>query len=820
VVTPDRWQAIKELLDRALQTPANERAALLDRACANDPALRREVESLLGDDPTAPGFLEPPQRMIEVDMLERLRSALGAVYRIDREWARGGMSTVYLASDLKHRRKVAIKVLHDGAMSAFGVQRFRREIEVLAKLQHPNILPLIDSGVVDWALYYVMPFIEGESLRGRLLREKQLPIDDALRITCEVADALGYAHSCGIVHRDIKPENILLSGGHAIVADFGIGKVTAGSGNAPITSSGSVVGTPAYVSPEQGAGQRDVDGRSDLYSLGIVLYELLSGEPPFLGATPHSVIVKRFTEPITPLRRIRDTVPEYVESAAMKLLARAPADRYASAAELITALTSPPREARRSGPATHDDSGARATPSIVVLPFANMSANPDDEYFSDGMTEEIISALTRLRSIRVVARTSSFAFKGKAMDVREIAERLRVSNVLEGSVRRSGDRLRVSAELIDVVDGCRVWAEQFDRKVDDVFAVQDELARRIVESLQATLLGGLAAPAVSQAPTTRQAYEPYLKGRYNWHRRTEQSLRKGIAYFEEAIACDGRFAQAYAGLADSYTMLCIYGHMSPAEAMPKARSAALNALALDDTLAETHTTLGCIKAVYDWNWADAEREFRQALTMNPLHPSSHHRYALDCLAPRGRFDDASSELEQARALDPLSLVINTSTGLPPYFARRYEIAERAYRNALELDPTFGVAHFFLGRVQVEQGRIADAIASFGKAIELGGPTAQVSAALANAHVVLGERAQAQSILDALRRDSQTRYTSPCLLAQVHLGLGEIDQALAHLEDAYTGRAADLVWLNVNPSFDSLRSDPRFTGLLDRIGFAS
>ena len=823
-VTPERWQAVKELLDGALQHAPLDRPAFLEKACGEDEALRGEVESLLPVDGDDADFLEPRAAALsdeEEDFSGQLQAALGASYRIERELGRGGMSTVYLAHDNKHRRKVAVKVLREGAGTVKGARRFQREIDVLAQLQHPNILPLYDSGALDGAFYYVMPFVEGETLRARLIREKLLPIDDALRIACEVADALGYAHAHGIVHRDIKPENILLSGEHAMVADFGIGKAIKDTAGPALTSSGVIVGTPAYVSPEQGAGELDVDGRSDLYSLGIVLYELLVGEPPFSGRTPQAVIVARFTEPVPPLRARRDTIPEALERVVLKLLARGRADRFGTASEFIAALAAPIANESRS--TLHQSAqltapnAATAAPSIVILPFVNMSANPDDEFLSDGITEEIINVLTQLRTVRVVARTSAFAFKGKAKDVRVIARRLDVSSVLEGSVRRWGSRLRVAAELIDATDGCRIWGEQFDREADDVFAIQDELARRIVDTLAVTLLGGASRALSDPLTASPQAYESYLKGRHCWHRRTERNLLEGIAHFEKAIELDPRFALAYAGLADSYAVLCIYGLLSPGVGMPHARTAALTALDLRPSLAEAFTTLGCIKAVYDWNWPAAERDFQRALMLNPQHPSAHHRYAIDCLTPQGRFAEASAELDQARALDPLSLVVNTSIGLPSYFGRRYEEAIAAYLKALGLDPSFGIAHYFLGQVYVEKKLFADAIAAFKKAVQLVGPSAEVNSALAHAYAVSGERASAEDALADLLRESETRYVSPCLLAQIYVGLDQPDRALACLEHAAAERAADLIWLGVRPVFDPLRSEARFRALASRIG---
>jgi tetratricopeptide (TPR) repeat protein len=378
----------------------------------------------------------------------------------------------------------------------------------------------------------------------------------------------------------------------------------------------------------------------------------------------------------------------------------------------------------------------------------------------------------------------------------------------------------VAAELIDVADGCRVWAEQFDRQLDDVFTVEDELARRIVDSLQVTLLGGPGRALVAPPTASPRAHELYLKGRSCWHKRTERSLLEGIAHFEGAIECDPHFALAYAGLADSYAVLCIYGFLPPRDGMPRAKAAALDALKLNSSLAEAHATLGCVEAVYEWNWSAAERRFQHALLLNPQHPAAHQRYALDCLTPLARFAEASSELEQARALDPLSLVINTSVGLPSYFAQRYDEAAAAYLEALELDPGFGIAHYFLGQVYVQQRRFDEAVRAFERAVELAGESAEFRAALAHAYGVSQQRTRAQTALAGLLRERETRYVSPCLLAQAYVGLGQAEPALEWLERAYGERAADLIWLNVRPVFEPLRSSDRFRALVARIGLGA
>src|SRR5436189_2910499 len=432
-------------------------------------------------------------------LLDRLQEALAGRYTIERELGRGGMATVYLAEDVKHGRPVALKVLSPQLAASLGTERFLGEIQIAARLTHPHILPLHDSGEADGLPYYVMPYVEGESLRGRLIHERQLPIEDALRIAREVADALEYAHHRDIVHRDIKPENILFQTGHAVVSDFGIARAINVAGTSRMTGTGIAVGTPGYMSPEQAGGVDELDGRSDVYSLGCVLFEMLAGGPPFTGWSAHAILARQVLEPLPRLRTFRDTVPEWLELVVARALANAPGDRFAGVAEFIAALSSPT-------PATRADAAparAHTTPapehSIAVLPFVNLSADPENGYFCDGMTEEILNALSAVPSLRVASRTSSFVFKDATQDVQTIGEKLRVRTVLEGSVRRADVKLRVTAQLINVADGFHLWSHTYEREMKDVFAVQDEIARAIVNALKVKLECG---PGVLAEPQT------------------------------------------------------------------------------------------------------------------------------------------------------------------------------------------------------------------------------------------------------------------------------------------------------------------------------
>ena len=448
----------------------------------------------------------------------RLSAALAGQYRLVRELGSGGMATVYLAQDDRHDRSVAIKVLHPEAAASVGAERFLAEIRTTAKLSHPNILPLFDSGTEDGFFYFVMPLIIGESLRTRLERERIIDTDEALRIAMEVADALAYAHANGVVHRDIKPENILLSGGprlgatvsgetrvaHALVADFGIARAGSTGGSERLTGAGLTLGTPAYMSPEQAAGDVHVDGRSDQYSLACTLFEMLTGEAPFRGPSVEAILVRRFTRPPPRASDRREGIPRHIDGAILTAMARDPNERFPSMERFIDALRAP---------AAARIVAADADASVAVLPFTNMSADADNEYFGDGMAEEITNALAQVPGLRVAARTSAFAFKGKTHDLRDIGEKLNVSTVLEGSVRRAGNRVRITAQLIDVDDGLHLWSERFDREMTDIFAIQDEIANAIASRLAATLRGGAAGALVRPSTSNLDAYELYLKAR-------------------------------------------------------------------------------------------------------------------------------------------------------------------------------------------------------------------------------------------------------------------------------------------------------------------
>ncbi len=745
-------------------------------------------------------------------MLDALRAALADRYRVTREVARGGMATVYAAEDLRHGRTVAIKVLRAGAGGRGMSERFLREVQIAARLAHPQIVPLYDSGECDGFLYYVMPYLPGESLRERLEREGRLPIADAVRVGREVASALDYAHRSGVLHRDIKPENILLHEGEAMVADFGVGRAlsAAFAGRDGISEPGMAIGTPSYMSPEQASADEEIDGRSDIYSLGCVVYEMLAGRPPFAGTSPRQTMARHVVEPPPAVRALRPEAPVALEQALLRALAKSPGDRFPTAGEFARALEgSPLVTGVFAGVAPPGGTDRRA---IAVLPFVNASPDADTEYFTDGMTDELIDALTKVDGLHVASRTSVFALKGRQTDVRTLGALLGVAVVLEGTVRKSGARLRIAARLTDVRDGRHLWSQRFDRDVADVFAVQDEIAGTIVATLRATLLGDIGDPTPRRYTADLAAYNLYLKGRYSWNKRTSEAIAEGVRYFEEAIARDESYALAYTGLADCFALQLDYRGVPVAEGMRRAKEFALRALALDETLAEAHTSLGWVLFIYDWDWEAANREFRRALELNPRYATARQWFSWSLMA-QGRVEEAVAEGRIAAELDPASVSIRRSLGWLLYYARQYEAAAEQLRRAVELNPTAEETHRVLGLVRLQQGKLDEAEVAFREAIALSTELAYARAGLAYACARTGRTAEARAILDHLYREAKERYVSPVTFVTVHLGLGDTDQAFAWLERAREERRGWLCYLKVEPLLDEVRGDPRFGELL-------
>ena len=749
------------------------------------------------------------------DITTRLRTALGDRYQLEEEIGRGGAATVYLAEDLKHTRKVAIKVLRPDTPAAYEPQRFLREIRIAAGLSHPQILPLHDSGECDGLLYFVMPYAGCETLRDRLDRDAPLPLDVALRITRAVAGALAYAHRLNVIHRDIKPENILLQEGEPVIADFGVATaVSAAVGDsAYVTDHGFAVGTPAYMSPEQASAESGLDGRTDQYSLACVLYEMLAGEPPFAGSGARATMARHAIEPPAPIRARRPNVPVAVERALGRALAKSPGDRFPTMIEFVAALETPTLDVTAALPPVEPD--ARA---IAVLPFVNASADPENEYFSDGMTEELITALTKVEGLRVASRTSVFALKGAREDVRALGARLNVSTVLEGSVRRAGTRLRITAQLTGVRDGRTLWSERYDRELADVFAIQDEIAQTIVTTLRATLLQDLGDPHPVRYTANLRAYHLYLKGRHAWNRRTQQSITEGIRFFEGAIAEDADYALAYTGLADSYALQLDYRGSPVQDGFERARAEASRALALDETLAEAHTSLAWVTFIYDWDWPLAARHFQRALALNPRYSVARQWHSWFQMA-MGRTDLALAEGRQAITLDPASVSIRRSMGWLHYYARQPEQALDQLRRALAMDPTAEENHRLLGLTYLQVGQWDEAAGAFREAIAVSGSPALAEAGLGVVAAGRGRPEETRAVLAELEAQAGKRYVSPVAFVMLYAALGEAEAAFDWLERAYEQRRGWLAYLNVEPALDRLRTDPRFRRLQERMRLA-
>jgi eukaryotic-like serine/threonine-protein kinase len=749
-----------------------------------------------------------------VDPLALLKIAVADRYAIERELGHGGMATVYLAQDLKHRRVVAVKLLRVELAGPIGPERFLREIEIAAGLSHPHILPLFDSGSSNGLLYYVMPYIEGESLRQRLDRERQLPIDDALRITREVGEALGYAHGLGFVHRDIKPANILLSHNHAVVADFGIARAITAAGGDQLTEAGLSLGTPAYMSPEQAMQGSEVDGRSDLYSLGCVLYEMLVGDPPFLGHSAQQILARHVMDPVPSPRTVRATVPLGLEHALLQALAKAPVDRYATVAQFIEALETTPVSGPQATVVLRSVPPAR---SIAVLPFVNLSGDPENEYFGDGLAEELLNLLSGIKSLRVASRTSSFAFKATKTDLRAIAQTLNVAHVLEGSVRKAGNRIRVTVQLTGAADGFDLWSGRYDRELSDVFAIQDEIARTIVDALQLQLTGEQAERLAKRATVDPEAYDCYLKGRHHWNNRPI-GIPKAVQYFQEAVAKDPGYALAYTGLADCYGSMGGWegNAMRPDDAWPKAAAAARRALELDEGLGEAHTSLGHVHLHYDWDWRAAEREFRRAMELHPTYSTAHHWFSHLAMA-RGQTDLSLTESRRCLELDAVDLVLNVHLIWHYWLAGQPDEAIEQGFKTRELYPNAFWPEFFIG-LAYEDKLVPDAaVTHLDKAAAMSAGSTFVLAALGHAYAGAGKPGKALELLSELDARGQERYVPAYDRAVIYAGLNQIDSALAWLQRAYEERSSWMSYLSVEPRLDLLRSDPRFAMLLRKVG---
>jgi serine/threonine protein kinase/tetratricopeptide (TPR) repeat protein len=751
------------------------------------------------------------------DLFERLSAALAARYKLQRELGQGGMAKVFLAHDLKYQRAVAVKVLLSELTEAVGSARFLHDIQSAARLHHPHILPLYDSDEANGFLYYVMPYIEGETLRERLARERQLPVSDALQIAREVADALSYAHKSGVVHRDIKPGNIMLESGHAIVADFGIARAVGVATSQSLTGPRHVIGTPAYMSPEQIEGSEYLDGRSDIYSLGCVLFEMLVGDQPFAGATLEAVIARRLTGPVPSPRSFRELVPEAIDVAVKKAMSRLPADRFVSAAQFAEALATPVSAAIAAGAAQAMVQEVSAAKSVAVLPFENMSTDPENEYFSDGITDDIIAQLSKISALKVISRTSSMQYKKSSKKITTIAEELGVGAILEGSVRRAGPRARIVVHLVDPKTEKHLWGETFDRQLTDIFEVQSEVAQQITGALSLALSPEEKQRVEKKATADAEAYNLYLLGVYHANKWTGGDIQKAIEYFQQAIAKDPAYAVAYAGIADAYELLSIgFGDKPPLEYLVLAKAMALKALEMDDTLAEAHSSLAYARWLGDLDWSGAEREFKRALDLKSSYVMAHEWYS-EYLAALGRHDEALATIRRAQKLDPLSVPVNRSVGWVLYFGRRYDESIEELRKALAMNTEFLGARMVLWWALVAKGAFEEALTDIRKEVERPGLRTMKKLMLGFACAASGNREEAGGILWELESKLASENRLALLSAMLFAATDEKDRAFEQLERAFQIREPGLLFLRVAPWADSLRSDRRYAALVERLG---
>ena len=735
-----------------------------------------------------------------------LNTTLAGRYTLERELGSGGMAVVYLAHDRKHDRKVAVKVLRPELSSLIGPDRFVHEIQVAARLNHPGILSVYDSGESDAHLFYVMPYVEGESLRKKLDREGQPPMNEALSIVGAVASALEHAHARGVIHRDVKPENILLYQGVPMLMDFGIALAASAAADARLTHTGLLVGTPQYMSPEQAAGERELDARSDQYSLACVLYEMLAGQPPHTGHTAQALIASRLTEPVPDMQPIRGRASVNVERTLTRALSADPLDRFASVVDFAEALTGPVAEPPTSR-------------SVAVLPFLNLSADPENEYFADGITEDVIAQLSQIGDMKVISRTSVMPFKQREHGAREIATQLNVATLLDGSVRRAGDRVRIVAHLVDAATDRHLWSETYDRELSDIFAIQTDVALQIAGALEAELSPREKNRLLRKPTDDVEAYQLYLRARHSLLELTENSFEAAKRLLEQAIALDPGYAMAYAMLALAYAEegAGVIGDVTePAEAYERAREAATRALELDPGLAEAHAMLGLVKLYHDLDFSGAEREFKHALEINPGSADTLDIYGR-MLSGLGRYDEALEVQERAHELDPLEHRLDRVSTL--LRAGRYDEALQPAQQIVENEPGFAHGHATLGWTYLLLKRSDEGLAALRQAVTLSPRNTMYQAQLGQALAMTGGVAGARQVLEELEDLATRRYVSPYHLAYVYTGLGEHDRAMDYLEQAYEERGGAMYGIKGSFLFASLRTHPRFEALIRRFDLA-
>ncbi len=734
-------------------------------------------------------------------------------YEIIEELGKGGMGRVYRVDDTKLRQEIALKLIKpEIASDRQTIERFRNELRVARNIRHKNVCGMYDFGEEQGTYYITMEYVRGETLKSLIRKMGQLSAGQAVAIAKQVCDGLGEAHRLGIIHRDLKPQNVMVdTAGNARIMDFGIARSLGSRG---ITGVGVMIGTPEYMSPEQGEG-REVDQRSDIYSLGVILYEMVTGRVPFEGDTPLSIAMKHKAEaPLNP-RRLNEELPEDLNRIILRCMEKSKENRPQSTDQLLSELSD--IDKTKHAPGEIDE--AREEPSIAVLPFSDLSPEKDQEYFCDGIAEELINALTKIEKLKVASGSSAFQFKGKGHDIHEIGEKLKVKTVLEGSVRKAGNRLRITAQLVNVADGYHLWAERYDCEMADIFAIQDEIALTIVDKLKVKLLRVEKEKLIKRHTKDVEAYNLYLSGRYFWSKRTKEGFQKAIQYFEQAIRKDPNFSLAYSGLADTHNLLGFYCFLPPAETFPKAKAAALDALKIDDTTAEAYSSLGFVNLFYDWDWQKAHRNFLKAIELGPGYPTAHHWYA-EYLVVMGRMDEALNEARIAFEFDPYSIIMHVLSGWVFHYSGRFDQAMEQLKKTLDMDRNSAPGHFILGLTYVQKGMFEEAIAEFQRAKALLGDTLLTDTAIGHTYASWGKMDETKKLLKEFEKISARRYVPPYFIAAMYADMGDKDQSLSWLEKSYQDRDLWLSFAKIDPIWKNLRHDPRFRSLLKKMRLES
>ncbi len=777
-------------------------------------------------------------------------------YQVVEELGRGGMGRVYKAYDTEIKEHVALKVLRPEIAADEGIiDRFRNEIRLARRISHRNVCRMFDLGKTGDTAYITMEFVSGEDLKTLLKRVGQLPVHRTIAVAEQVCQGLIEAHRLGVVHRDLKPQNIMIDReGNARIMDFGIARSILERG---VTGTGIVIGTPDYMSPEQLDG-RDVDGRTDIYALGAILYEMLTGAPPFEGETPLVVAMKHKTERPPDPGELNPQVPEALSRLILRCLEKDREKRFQTTEEILAGLKTLGREY----PATRGLTAARTvkkpsrlkplwlggvvaavaaiavlsylffgrpgTPgeaevtkpseynsSIAVLPFADLSPQRDQEYFCNGITEDLITKLATVGQLKVISRSSVMRYKGTEKNSREIGKELDVETILEGSIQREGDNVRVNVQLVKAQDGSNLWGETYDRKLESIFTIQDEISKAIVNALRIELVAGQEYMLVKRYTQNPDAFNLYTEGRFYWNKRTEVGLRRSIELFQEAIAKDPNFALAYAGIADAYGVLGGLGFAPPKEVFPKAKEAAEKAVEMDDALAEGYVALAFVKYNYEWNWLDAEIDFNWAIGLNPNYATAYQYYG-SLLSNLGRFEEAMAKFDKAKELDPSSLPIRGSIASLYYYTRQYDLAIKQWREIKKIDSSIPWVPFYLGLAYLEKGDAKKAIREFEDAERLPGGSNYSSFGKACVYAATGKPDKAQAELKKLVDRSKQAYVPYYYLAVISTAMGDKDKAFEYLAMSYAERDSEKVFLKFDPQLDPLRDEPRFDDWLEKM----